>query len=103
MTESRLQTNIKKALESEGCFVVKTDPPPKGLPDLLVVYSPGKHFWLEVKTAKGILSPPQKAFHRFIKDNHDETVYVVRSKTEALEILSLHTPERCSEVDSQAS
>lgn len=90
MLESRLQASIKRALESLGCLVFKVDPPPVGVPDLLVVYTPGKHFWLEVKTPTGRLSKPQIAYHKLLA-LRNEPVSVVRTKDEALSVYKQFT------------
>lgn len=90
MIESRLQTTIKNALEALGCIVIKVDPPPVGVPDLLVIYAPNQHFWLEVKTPTGRLSPPQIAYHKLLRLKH-ESVSVVRSKKEALAVYQQFT------------
>lgn len=85
MPESRLQLQIKKRLESLGCLVIKQEPPPVGLPDLLVVYAPGRHFWLEVKTPTGRVSPAQKAYHKWL-EQRGEVVHVVKSVEDAEKI-----------------
>jgi hypothetical protein len=89
MTESYLQSQIKKALEAINCLVIKTDPPPIGLPDLLVSYAPGRHIWIEVKTPTGKLSKAQIAYHAYLRKNYQETVYIARSVEEAINQIEL--------------
>ncbi len=91
MHESRLQASIKTALEALGCLVIKVEPPPVGVPDLLVIYAPNKHFWLEIKTSTGRLSKPQIAYHKLLKVKHNEVVNVVRTKDEALAVYQRFT------------
>ena len=92
MKESALQQQIRKALK---CLVFKMEPPPVGVPDLLVVYAPGKHIWLEVKTPTGKVTPKQKAYHEKLR-KQGERVYVVRSKEEAISIVQA-SKDSCSE------
>jgi hypothetical protein len=101
--ESSLQRKIKKALEAQGCWVVKIDPPPVGIPDLLVVYAPGRHFWLEVKTPKGMVSPNQRKFHQYMERKYSEAAHVVRDSKQALDILSLYASKESSPSDRKAA
>ena len=89
MLESYLQTKIKNALEQRGAFVIKTTPPPAGIPDLLVCCG-DRHIWLEVKTKSGTLRKSQAAMHRQMQKKNQK-VHVVRSAEEALEIYEHYT------------
>lgn len=96
MSEARLQTSIKKALESIDCIVQKIQPPPVGVPDLLIIYEPGKHFWGEVKTPTGQLSKAQQAYHHLLRLKH-ENVYTIRSVEYALKLVDGFRSQRLPE------
>jgi len=51
---------------------------PKGTPDLFVVGSMGRTFWIEVKTPSGALSDSQKKMHAKLR-NMGQDVFVVDS------------------------
>ncbi|MEM9944709.1 MAG: VRR-NUC domain-containing protein [Cyanobacteria bacterium P01_D01_bin.36] len=82
--ELQMQTSIINALKKNGCLVYKQSSPPApiGTPDLLVIYAPGAHLWIEAKTTTGQLSPIQKMQIKKLR-KRGETVFVCRSVTEA--------------------
>ena len=97
--EARIQRAICQALKQHGCLVYKMEPPPTGLPDLLIVYAPGQHFWIEVKQPGNYPSPVQRAYHQYMRE-FGEKVYVCRNTTGAIEALaevrrSVSTSENC--------
>lgn len=87
---------IVKALRKVGCQVFDTSRVGHGFPDLVVRAgtfrcvsggpSYGKYLLLEVKTARGRLTPEQKEFRRTWPE-----VAVVRSVAEALTLVGIHT------------
>ncbi len=93
MTERDIERKIIEALSREGLLVIKIPNDAlwrqrvagtlQGAPDLVVVAPGGRVVWLEVKTARGYLSQPQKALHRKLKEMGHH-VEVVRSVEEAL-------------------
>lgn len=61
MTEQQYQKKIIDKYEKEGWFVLKLIKTNKnGIPDLLCLKSSEKPLFIEVKTAKGIVSELQK-------------------------------------------
>ena len=79
------QGDIVAALRKVGCEVLSLAAVGKGCPDLLVFYGGVSYrahdshlFLLEVKSAKGKLTPDQVEFHR------DWPVIVVHNELEAL-------------------
>lgn len=85
--EARIQRNIRATLKQHGCLVYKMEPPPTGVPDLMVIYAPGQHFWIEVKQPGNYPSPVQRAYHQYLNE-FGETVYVCRNTTGAIEALA---------------
>lgn len=84
--ESRIQASIVAAYKRAGVTVIKQPGPPVGVPDLLILIGDSRHFWIEVKTLSGQLSPQQKSFHRRLQKQGDQ-VFVCRSRDEAIKIL----------------
>ena len=63
MTEAAFQTKLIKTYEADGWYVVKLIQCNKtGMPDLILV-KPNEVKWVEVKSAKGRLSPVQEYRH----------------------------------------
>ena len=60
MTEKYIQTQIIKQLRARGWYVIKLMRTNiVGIPDLIAIYK-GVAMFIEVKTAKGVVSPIQK-------------------------------------------
>lgn len=57
-----------------------------GMPDIALVLANGHAAYIEIKTAKGTLSPEQKAFRSFC-ENYSIPYAIARSISEAQEIL----------------
>jgi len=90
MREAILVTKIKKALEKEGCWVLKVHGGPyqqAGVPDLIVCFK-SDFIALEVKTPerRSSVTALQKATMEMIRDADGEA-YVVTSVDEALDCL----------------
>jgi len=84
--EKRLQTLIKKYLKSEGIVAYKVDSTSgRGMPDLLCV-GYGVVFFMEVKTAKGVVSRLQEIRHEELMA-HGAHVYVARNLDDVKEIV----------------
>ena len=88
------QGDIVAALRKVGCEVLSLAAVGKGCPDLLVFYggigyrAHDSHlFLLEVKSAKGKLTPDQVEFHR------DWPVIIVRTQEEALRAVGVELQE----------
>lgn len=66
-----------------------------GIPDLFIALPGGRVLWVEVKAAKGVLSPQQKAMHAALSDL-GHTVVVARGVEDvrtALAALNIRTRE----------
>jgi Holliday junction resolvase len=60
MLESKLQARLIRQYEAKGYYVIKVIRANKsGIPDLLLIKD-GIASWVEVKSARGVLSPMQK-------------------------------------------
>lgn len=95
-SETKLSRSIKQSLERMGFWVIRIPSgkvqvirggrqswivmAPKGTPDLLVL---APYVWLEVKGAKGTVSPEQREWHRRAEER-GVRVAVVRSVAEAI-------------------
>lgn len=77
------QNDIVDALEHCGCSVTDMSAAGEGFPDLLVTLA-GRHFLVEIKSDKGMLTQPQVEFHQ-----KHTPVYIVRSIAEALRVVGL--------------
>ena len=58
MREDSIEARGVRLIESRGWAQVKVGR--EGWPDRLVITGPGRHFWWEVKTDEGRLTPAQK-------------------------------------------
>lgn len=97
-SEAEIQNRIRCALseygivcrmssgifQTEGGRYVRTGIP--GIPDLLFLGPNGQVVWIEVKTAKGRLSPEQLKFIETLR-RKGHTVGVARTVTDALELI----------------
>ena len=61
-----------------------------GWPDRLVIWAPGRHFWIEFKTPTGRLTTAQKVRIPRLMARGEE-IYVVTSASEALALLAGRT------------
>lgn len=77
--------NQRKCSEREGARFKRLGVIP-GIPDIALVLANGHAAYLEIKTAKGTLSPEQKAFRSLCQAYHIPYA-VVRSITEAQAVL----------------
>jgi hypothetical protein len=80
---AREATSVEQPLV-EGCealgwfaFKVGWD----GWPDRMVVWAPGRHFWVETKNEDGSLTPAQKVRIRWLR-KMGETVFIPTSREE---------------------
>jgi hypothetical protein len=60
----------------------------EGWPDRLVLWTSGRHFWVETKNAEGRLTPAQKVRIAWLR-RRGETVLVLASRAEVVEFLRL--------------
>lgn len=114
--ETALMGAIVQAIEAHGLWVLRIPvqgvmhrqgdkefrkrSPLAGIPDLLVVGPEGTTAWLEVKTAKGRVSPLQREqLDRLSKLGH--VAAVVRSVDEALTVLKENAFIYCPAVDAK--
>ena len=95
MTENDIQRDIIDCLKSRGYEVIRinaggyrgrTRLAPPGTPDVLALGDNGETLWLEVKTATGVLSDAQVAWHSRMRQR-GHRVEVVRSVEEVEECI----------------
>ena len=60
--------SVATAMKAEGVQ--------KGVPDLCILCSEGRVFWVEMKKKGNYLSPEQKAFHAFLNGTGHEVVTI---------------------------
>lgn len=86
--ESHIERSACRLLQQAGCLTPKagTD----GWPDRLVIWAPGRHFWIEFKTPTGRLTTAQKVRIPRLMARGEE-IYVVTSASEALALLAGRT------------
>jgi len=85
---SREATSVEQPLV-EGCkalgwAAVKVGM--EGLPDRLVLYAAGRHFWVETKRRDGRLTPAQKVRIPWLRAR-GETVFIPASRAEVVALL----------------
>lgn len=65
--EKHLEAKLRKSVKSKGGLCLKwVSPGTKGIPDRIVLM-PGKVYFVEMKYAKGTLSPQQRLVHAMFK------------------------------------
>jgi hypothetical protein len=76
MIESRIQKGCIEWLRLQGCLCYKLGQ--CGEPDWVVVYHPGRHYFMEFKTEKGKLTRAQMVlFRKLAGQGHN--VFIARS------------------------
>lgn len=60
----------------------------EGWPDRLVLWAPGRHFWVETKTRTGRLTPAQKVRIRWL-EKRGETVIIPTTRQDVCSLLRL--------------
>jgi len=91
MKEKDITRQIRNVLKTFGIFHYKNHGglgSAPGLPDITGVLKDGRGFWIEVKTAKGRLSPHQERFIANINDAGG-LAFVARSVDDVIEKLDL--------------
>jgi len=83
MSEAKTQLDCRDLARASGCLWLRLRPPPKGLPDALIVAPGGRHVWVEFKAVRGRVRPGQhemlaelekrKALFWIIRDTEDFT------------------------------
>ena len=81
MSEAKTQLDCRDLARASGCLWLRLRPPPKGLPDALIVAPGGRHVWVEFKAVRGRVRPGQhemlaelekrKALFWIIRDTED--------------------------------
>jgi len=60
----------------------------EGWPDRMIIWSPGRHFWVEAKTSKGRLTPAQKVRIKWLRVR-GEMVFIPESRGEVVTLFAL--------------
>jgi len=76
-------------LKSRGCLTPKMGT--EGWPDRLVIWAPGRHFWIEFKKPGGSLTPAQKVRIPLLRKSGEE-VFIIDSALGAVALLNGRTP-----------
>lgn len=79
--ECHIEDRGTKLLKAAGCVVKKEGQ--DGWSDTLVIWAPGRHFWLEWKGPKGTLTRAQKQRIKWLRAM-GEPVYVLDKAGDAL-------------------
>jgi hypothetical protein len=83
-----LEANIERPscewLRAQGCDVFKLGQ--DGVPDRLVIYAPGRHYWLEFKRPGGTLTAAQKKRIPMMR-RRGHKVFVIDTQAEVRSIL----------------
>ena len=78
-------------LRGRGCLTPKMGT--EGWPDRLVVYAPGKHFWIEFKKPGGRLTPAQKVRIPRLRKRGEE-IHIIDAALEAVALLNGRIPSK---------
>ena len=60
----------------------------EGWPDRLVLWTSGRHFWVETKNEEGRLTPAQKVRIKWLRDR-GETVFIPKTRAEVVGLLAV--------------
>jgi hypothetical protein len=90
--ERHIEDRGNKLLKAAGCVVLKLGQ--DGWPDRLVIWAPGRHFWIEWKSPTGALTKAQeKRVPRMRKMG--ESVYILERGGDALWALQEERRKPC--------
>ena len=87
MLEKAIEARFVKECKKRGWLCLKQNViGRRGYPDRLVVLKDGTHIWVELKTAKGVLSEGQKTAIEALEAN-EASVFIVYGLEEALQVI----------------
>ena len=90
MKEADIKKLITDYLQYTGWLVIRMPPSiysSKGIPDLCTMKN-GRTIWLEIKSARGRLTPEQNTLGKLIRDKGGEEWYIVMSLEDVINVIN---------------